>query len=166
MPSAPFFGILSRVLQVAYSRPRICAVFVVLAAAVGAGTNGVELADADLHLRYVPEARTAYQLAAILTEGPALGVNSLIWARGLAQLTSFLPMQVINSAVNLRVFYGKNPEHACETLTGAAPDGAVRSGTMGQYKNSCEISDAVMRLYNVPDPDWVLRYAQVRVSTE
>ncbi|MBQ6338213.1 MAG: hypothetical protein IJI36_03620, partial [Kiritimatiellae bacterium] len=38
----------------------MCAVIVVFAAAVGAGTNGVELADADLHLRYVPEARTAY----------------------------------------------------------------------------------------------------------
>ena len=41
-------------------RPRLCAAFAALAAAVGAGTNGVELADAGLHLRYVPEARTAY----------------------------------------------------------------------------------------------------------
>ena len=41
-------------------RPRLCAAFAAFAAAVGAGTNGVELADADPHLRYVPEARTAY----------------------------------------------------------------------------------------------------------
>ena len=41
-------------------RPQLCAVFVVLASAVAAGTNGVDLADVDLSLRYVPEARTAY----------------------------------------------------------------------------------------------------------
>ncbi len=41
-------------------RPWFCAVSVVLASAVAAGTNGVDLADVDLSLRYVPEARTAY----------------------------------------------------------------------------------------------------------
>ena len=46
--------------QVVNSRPRVCAVFIALAAAAGAGTNGVELADLDLHLLLVSEVRTAY----------------------------------------------------------------------------------------------------------
>ena len=37
IPSAPFFGILVRVLQMKDIRPRLCAAFAAFAAAVGAG---------------------------------------------------------------------------------------------------------------------------------
>ncbi len=106
----------------------------------------------------------AQKLAELLTDGPALGVNTIIWAQSLPALTLYLPLTLIDDAILMRIFYGPNLKETCETLTGVTPDETVLEGRMAQYKHLDEVSSIVMRLYDIPEPEWYQRYSEVYMS--
>ncbi len=104
---------------------------------------------------------TAQKLSQILKDGPTVGINSIVWARSLTALKRIIETRVINSVINKRFFYGKNTDNACEELTNVTPDETILSGAMAQYKNKFEVSTSTMRFYDLPEEQWLQRFAEV-----
>ena len=105
------------------------------------------------------ELRAADKLNKILTAGPRLGVNAIIWSESIKGTEAILG-QGFDRSFNRRVAYGL-PAEDMDRLV-AETDSASLRGKTAVYMNIAEdIKNTHFRPYDVPAKVWIERYAEV-----
>lgn len=95
------------------------------------------------------------KLERIITNGPAYGINTLVWSRTLSAFKQIVDSKIINTDFKKRMYFGDNDEE-CNMLTGKNANKASSSGNVVMFRDLNRVSPSLFRNYDIPDKDWVI----------
>ena len=93
------------------------------------------------------------KLLQILKDGPALGINSILWARSYAGFKSVLEFRHLNQCFNKRIYFDEEAD--AETVLGIAKSMRELEEKSVLYRDMDRAVPNAFRVFELPTADWL-----------
>jgi hypothetical protein len=93
------------------------------------------------------------KLQQILKDGPALGINSILWTRSYQGFKSVLEFKHLNQCFNKRIYFGEDAD--AETVLGIARSMKELEEKSVYYRDMDKAVPNTFRVFELPSPEWL-----------